>query len=175
MLEKCENSGTTIVCTTETPIETDGVYKIKEIKGVDTYTLDIVKDAEFKLDLSTPYLGEQTATEQEVNSEEKTFTIVLASETVEPPKIYVGKDETNEVTCARTGTELVCTPDENNMSESMAYEIYYKDICGNLMTTGVTVNNVLPGQQGGEIVILTKGEYLKMWKLMLGALLLLML
>ena len=53
--------------------------------------------------------------------------------------------------------------------------IYYKDICGNLMTTGVTVNNVLPGQQGGEIVILTKGEYLKMWKLMLGALLLLML
>ena len=175
VLEKCENSGTTIVCTTETPIETDGVYKIKEIKGVDTYTLDIVKDAEFKLDLSTPYLGEQTATEQEVNSEEKTFTIVLASETVEPPKIYVGKDETNEVTCARTGTELVCTPDENNMSESMAYEIYYKDICGNLMTTGVTVNNVLPGQQGGEIVILTKGEYLKMWKLMLGALLLLML
>ena len=59
--------------------------------------------------------------------------------------------------------------------KALAYEIYYKDICGNLMTTGVTVNNVLPGQQGGEIIILTKGEYLKMWKLMLGALLLLML
>ena len=175
VLEKCENSGTTIVCTTETPIELDGVYKIKEINGVDTYTKDIVQDVELKLDLSTPYLGEQTATEQEVNSEEKTFTIVLASETVDPPKIYVGKDEENEVTCARTGTELVCTPDENNMSESLAYEIYYKDICGNFMTTGVTVNNVLPGQQGGEIMILTKGEYLKMWKLMLGALLVLML
>ena len=98
----------------------------------------------------------------------------MFSAETEAPTIYAGQDETLVIDCVKNAEILVCTPNESNMPESQLYEIYYKDGCGNIAPTGVMVNNVLPEEGGGEINIKTKGEYLSVWKLFIGGLLVLL-
>ena len=173
-LENCVSEHNTLVCTTETPIDIENVYKVTEIKGVDTYIIDSIADKELQLITSKQYLGEQPNEEYTVDKDINTFNIVLFSAETEAPTIYAGQDETLVIDCVKNAEILVCTPNENNMPESKVYEIYYKDGCGNIASTGVIVNNVLPEEGGGEINIQTKGEYLTMWKLFIGGLLVLL-
>ena len=55
------------------------------------------------------------------------------------------------------------------MPESNEYEIFYEDVCGELVSTGITVTYVKPI----EITIETKGGFL-MYKFIVGALLVFM-
>ena len=104
-----------------------------------------------------------------MNNDTTTFIIVLASEETEAPKVYCEKDKEQEITCEKTGKNLVCTPTETNMPSAGEYEIYYADLCGNLQTTGITVTY----EQKAEIVIETKGGFI-MYKFILGIMLMLM-
>ena len=173
-LEKCEAQQTVIVCTTETPIDVEGMYKVTELKGVDTYIIDNIADKELQLLTSKQYLGEQPNEEYTVDNDTNYFDIVLSDAETEAPTIYAGKDESLIIDCVKNAEILVCTPNKDNMPESQLYEIYYKDGCGNIASTGIKVNNVLPEEGDGEIIIETKGGYLTMWKLFITGLLVMM-
>ena len=173
-LEQCTFEGTEITCSfceDATPITTVGFYKLKEVKGVDTITIaDEVKEIELELKDQPSVLGEQGNLAPTLNGNDtKTFSIVLASAETEAPNVYCGKDKDQQITCEKTGTELVCTPSETNMPNADDYEIYYEDLCGNLQTTGITVTY----EPKAEIVIETKGGFL-MYRFVLGMLLVLM-
>ena len=173
-LEKCEAQQTVIVCTTETPIDVEGMYKVTELKGVDTYIIDNIADKELQLLTSKQYLGEQPNEEYTVDNDTNYFDIVLSDAETEAPTIYAGEDESLIIDCVKNAEILVCTPNKDNMPESQLYEIYYKDGCGNIASTGIKVNNVLPEEGDGEIIIETKGGYLTMWKLFITGLLVMM-
>ena len=172
-LESCTFEGTAITCSfadNATPITIAGSYKLKEVKGVDTVTVsDEAKEIALELKEQESVLGEQSNAAPTVNNDTTTFTIVLASEETEAPKVYCEKDKEQEITCEKTGKDLVCTPTETNMPSAGEYEIYYADLCGNLQTTGITVTY----EQKAEIVIETKGGFI-MYKFILGIMLMLM-
>ena len=84
-------------------------------------------------------MGEQTNTEPVINNETTTFTIELSSNETEQPGIFI-TDEI-EIECNKTDAQLVCTSTEVNMPLNREYTIYYKDPCGNLVDTGITVRN----------------------------------
>ena len=74
-----------------------------------------------------------------INNETTTFTIELYSNETEQPGIYITDDI--EIDCNKTDAQLICTPTEVNMPLNMEYTIYYKDLCENLVDTGITVTN----------------------------------
>ena len=98
---------------------------------------------------------------------------MLDAAVTEAPKIYCGNDNTQEISCALTGSNLVCTPSETNMPESKEYEIFYEDVCGDLVSSGITVTYVKASEPDPEIEIETKGGYL-MYNLIIGGLLVFM-
>ena len=105
-----------------------------------------------------------------MNKESPTFTIVLATEETETPNIYIDNDERMECTCEKIENTLVCTLDDNKMPENKEYEIYYKNNCGVLVKTGVTVSYTKE-----EIQIETGSSYISMTPMLIGGLLLMLL
>ena len=166
--ESCVYTNEILSCTTETSISQNGIFTLKELIGVDEYNIDAVSESTLTL-IVGDILGEQTL-EQTVNKESPTFTIVLATEETETPNIYIDNDERMECTCEKIENTLVCTLDDNKMPENKEYEIYYKNNCGLLVKTGVTVSYTKE-----EIQIETGSSYISMTPMLIGGLLLMLL
>ena len=155
----------TIVCKSEKTIDIDGIFTINDIQGVDKYNFENIFEKELIVNTKNQFLfDEQPTQEFTINNEEKTFTLALFDEETEAPTIYSGKDKSLEISCEKNGDSLLCTPTIENMPESKAYLIHYKDSCGNLQSTGVIVNNVIEEEGRGEITIETKGNYISIGK-----------
>ena len=171
--ESCEYNDFVISCTTNQNIRTNGEYILKEIKAADDYIVDSVSES--KLILNQENVLAEQIKEQTVNKESPTFTIVLASEVIEVPKIFLGNDEEMECQCERKDDTMICTLNEDNMTESMKYEINYKNICGNLASTGVTVIYINEVTKEEEVIIVTHSKYMQLNKILVLGLLLIML
>ena len=175
--KNCIHEGTAITCEADdaNKLAAVGVYTLTSVSAIDTITVPTEEGTKLTVEIkeSVTYLGEQTETAPTLNNETTTFTIVLDAAITEAPKIYCGNDNTQEISCALTGSNLVCTPTETNMPESKEYEIFYADICGDLVSTGITVTYVKASESDPEITIDTKGGFL-MYKFILGGLLVFM-
>ena len=104
-------------------------------------SLHIISDTfdnkiEFKPEYVT--IGIQSEPNQKVNDKHKQFIVELVSSTVETPKIYSRNDENNECECERKENKLECTLNDVTEEE---YEIYYKNKCGYLESTGIILTN----------------------------------
>ena len=138
--DNCKVDEKIIKCSTEQSIREIGIYKFISLKGVDIYTVDKVKDIELEIKEFNEVLGEQVQ-EQVLKNDNLNFTIYLASEEITAPEIYVSEDKM--ISCVKNEEKLICTPDKKIMPNKEEYEIFYKDNCGNLVSTGVTVTNMI--------------------------------
>ena len=122
------------------------------------------------------YLGEQIETNPIITNTTLTFTIVLASAETEPPHIFVGPHNDNEIKCDKDtdSTQLICEPSDTNMPTNQLYEIYYENTCGELINTGIIVD-YQNEQKTPEIEIQTGSTYIGMYKLLIAGLFVLIL
>ena len=137
----CTSSGTIITCTTSSPISIPGVYRLGSIKGDDIYNKDQVESMEIEVKAKEQILGDQLNTEPVIDNETSNFTIILASSETEAPGIYI--DEENEIKCEKNEERLICVPTDSNMPENKEYDILYRDVCGKLVSTGITVTKMI--------------------------------
>ena len=174
--QNCSHEETAITCEADedNKLSAAGIYTLSSVSAVDTIAVPTEEGTQLTVEIkeSVTYLGEQTETAPTLNNETTTFTIVLDAAITEAPKIYCGNDKTQEIACLLTGSNLECEPSEENMPESNDYEIFYEDVCGDLVPTGITVTYVKPIEDE-EITIETKGGYL-MYKFIIGVLLVFM-
>ena len=171
---KCAYSATdkVITCTFDAPITAIGKYTLTEVKGESD--IFVVDDAPtFELKTGGTILGTQTAA-QTVNTETKTFSIILKEGITTAPKIYASNDDSAQVDCAASGTTLTCTPGDE-MAESKDYTIYYEDECKNLSPAGVTVTYVGAGTKDPEVTNpdTDNGNYMMISRIIFGGLLVL--
>ena len=139
-----------VTCRTLTPITEEGTFTLSYIKGDDNYSISKVAKSELVLQQIEDVFGEQSNTVPVINNETNSFTIVLASNETESPRIFI--DENNEIDCNKTEILLICSPSE---SKPIEYEIFYRGACGKLISTGIIVIN-----QRNEIEYKNSGEFL---------------
>ena len=132
----CKINDFTLTCFASTANE--GEFKLKSMEGDSLYIISDTFDnkIEFKPEYVT--IGIQSEPNQKVNDKHKQFIVELVSSTVETPKIYSRNDENNECECERKENKLECTLNEVTEEE---YEIYYKNKCGYLESTGIILTN----------------------------------
>ena len=165
------------------------VLSKKDITEVGTYTLvgftvttevnkiDVSSVEPIELKEAFNYLGEQTETSPIITNDTLSFTIVLASAETEAPRIFVGTDNDNEITCVKDTadpTQLICEPSDTNMPTNQLYDIYYENTCGELINTGIQVD-YQNEQKTPEIEIQTGSTYIGMYKLLIAGLFVLIL
>ena len=127
-------------------------YRFKNERK-DNYSISKVAKSELVLQQIEDVFGEQSNTVPVINNETNSFTIVLASNETESPRIFI--DENNEIDCNKTEILLICSPSESNMPEPIEYEIFYRGACGKLISTMIIVIN-----QRNEIEYKNSGEFL---------------
>ena len=143
----CENTerSTTITCTTTSTI-LRGEYKLDSITGDDLFVVQT--DTSIKYVLSQ-LEGKTQATPQIVRKKTPSFKILLESSSVVKPIVYVKIGEENKIIeCLKEDANdyMECTPTIENMPDETSYLIYYEDSCGDIKSTGITVNNIFPKQ-----------------------------
>ena len=130
--QSCSHVGTSITCraTEANKLSSVGVYTLSAVNSIDRITVPVEEGSLLTVEIKedVKILGEQTETAPTINNDTKSFTIVVDNAITEGPKIYCGKELTQEIQCELSGTNLVCTPTESNMPESSTYNIYYANV-----------------------------------------------
>ena len=144
----CSYSNTAITCErdpTEEPL-IGGTYSLEYVKGDVRYTLNLLSQSVLKVDT----LGYQmTALQYYKKGVINFFHVILASETIQEPEIYVNKDgeENHRIPCERAyeddKTILKCTPNDILFpTEGKYYEIYYMGYCRRIQSTGINIQKL---------------------------------
>ena len=130
---KCNGSVTSKELTCSTEISLIGTFTFNSVKGYDEYTITVLESKEYQC---VNDLLDTSPSMQTVNKDNKSFIIELKPSDM-TPIIYVGDTEVN---CDKEDNTLMCTPSNENMPSSGDYEIYYKDTCGYVKDSGITVS-----------------------------------
>lgn len=133
----------TIECSI-TDILASGRYFLSrmDVDSSSTAVYDLSKLTDSLYILPKKTLSDTQEKEQTVDRTNKQFKVELAEESIDTPLIYAGSDNDSEINCERSSTTLTCTPDKTNMPSSGEYEIYYKNLCGELLPTGIIVKYI---------------------------------
>ena len=124
--------------------------------GTSTYTLssiNVVNKCNYsqlsvKMENEKEYIGELKNENvdfsyQQVSPDSTDFVIPLLSS--DRPNFFLGAEESKQIDCSKYSNKLVkCTVNSTfvDMTQSTGYEIYYKDVCNNLVSTGITLNSI---------------------------------
>ena len=136
----CTSTATTILCNAPEDI-IEETYKYKVINS-DTYDFSVSDTiTNTPLIYKADFIGDNSKLlTQQVNKDVEAFTIVLTKST----DIFFGNDENNKLTCTSGDEGYSCGMDIADYDSDISSKIYYKDSCGVLVDSGITVSLVHP-------------------------------
>ena len=135
----CSYDSSTITCSNPSGNFSEGFYSLYSVTGDDSYLFGELSQLEYHMNP----LGEQIEINPVINKNIIFFDIVLSSQTVEAPLIYVGNDSNKkELSCKKNNKILTCYPTQSEMPERKDYSIYYISKCEGIKSTGITVHNI---------------------------------